>query len=99
VQWAKVGFNYWNIPFEKEAYANERHLGDLFKESPYLLYSIQAGGSIEVGQQPDTSGWTDISSISNGPLDNGLAALSEFNGALYIDGINLTGVFNWGGRR
>jgi RHS repeat-associated protein len=47
----------------------------------------------EAKQTPTASSWTIIDSLSNDVFGTS-RALSEFSGTLWIDGVNLTGVFN-----
>jgi len=91
-QWAKVGFDYWKIPFEVEAYAHERLIESRLKVVPGLLETIQGGGSVSVGQTPSASGWSIVTSISDGPI-GGLSSLFDFGGTIFIDGINVTSAF------
>jgi hypothetical protein len=44
-QWARTGFNYWRIPFEREARANERMIEGLLRDRPGLLASLQGNHS------------------------------------------------------
>jgi RHS repeat-associated protein len=93
LQWAQVGFDYWKIPFEREAYVNDSAIAKLLLENPNLLQSIRSGGSASVNQAPNASGWSIVTSISAGSI-SGLSSLFDFGGELYIDGINLTGVLS-----
>jgi RHS repeat-associated protein len=94
-QWAKSGFDYPNFPFEQAAFAKGNAVEDFLAHNPDLLESIRNAGSVSVSQSP--SQWSDITSISGGPFEGPLA-LSEFGGTLYIEGVNLTGVFSWNSR-
>jgi RHS repeat-associated protein len=51
-------------------------------------------GEIIISQQASASGWTTIDSLSSDVFGDSWA-LAEFGGVLYIDGINLTGVFTY----
>jgi RHS repeat-associated protein len=91
-QWVRVGFDYWKIPFELQAFANDEAIAKLLLENPALLQSIRGATPPKISQAPTASDWQIVTSISDGPL-GGLSALFDFGGTLYIDGINFTGVF------
>jgi len=62
-------------------------------QNPNELDAIR-NGSYSTVTYHDALGWTTITSLSNNPL-GGLYALYNFNGVLFIDGVNLTGTFGF----
>lgn len=57
-----------------------------------VFQSVFGSGQVSIGQAPTASQWSIVTSISDEPI-GGLSSLAEFGGTVYIDGINLAGVF------
>ena len=57
-EWAAVGFNYWKIPYEIEADANEKAIRELLQTDPDLQQSIEDGSYGQSDDQSRTTTWT-----------------------------------------
>lgn len=82
-----AGFVYEENRYEKPAFANERNIQKFLDDNPGELQLIRTGENVSISQSD--SQWSDVSSISSGPL-TGFLALSDFGGVIYIDGVDVT---------
>jgi hypothetical protein len=93
--WVSAGFSYGNNKWEKMAEAAEVAIYAMLLRDDQLLQSIQdstySPGTIRYhGTLPSERF---IQPVTPGVF-GGMSFLSEFEGELWIDGINLTGVLN-----
>jgi hypothetical protein len=51
-QWMRVGFDYWKIPFELSAFANEKAIRMLLESNPSYLTLLANSLTLEKQEQP-----------------------------------------------